>query len=76
MNQSTVPAATSTAESLVPTASPTPTAAPADGCASGAGPRGSDPPRDSGHPASRQAGEGAPEAGPRAPSEIDRSTDA
>ena len=41
-----------------------------------AGSRGSDPPRRSGHPAARQAGEGAPAAGPSAPSEIDRSTDA
>ena len=38
--------------------------------------RGSDPPKDSGHPAAREAGKDAPATGPSAPSEIDRSTDA
>ena len=43
-------------------------------------PRGSDPPKQSGHPAARHAGDGvAPDGGgtgPADPNEIDRSTDA
>ena len=56
---------------------PEPTLAPVPG--PGKSTPGSDPPKDSGDPAARRAGDGAPVApppGPSAPSEIDRSTDA
>jgi len=38
--------------------------------------QGSDPPKDSGQPAARRAGDGDGAARPASPSEIDRSTDA